>query len=156
MDYSFFTFWKLMHKTAICLLSLMLVVCGTALAMRIKKAKKEKTLAIDPLPNGDYYIGSVLVNVVEKKLISGKREVKIAGQPLKLLMMFLQNKHRRVKKEMIKETFWSQNKNAAGNMTSAIDRLKKTLTEADIPYTVVSKKGTDYYLLVAKDNTSIA
>lgn len=153
IHYSFSTLWKLIPKTLISILLICTIIIGIVLLWWLRKRKKEERNGIALLKDGNYRIKDIKFNVKEKTLTSegAKEEIILPRQLKDLLLLFLEANHHKVSKEDIKQKFWSKNISAITNMTSAVNRLNKSLKEVNCPYTVITDpKEEKYYILSNK------
>lgn len=152
MDCSFLTYWKLMNKTGLFILFLLMLISGSLLVVfkirEIRQLKQEIIL----LPDGSYRLKQTIIYPESRKAITPAGEFELSLQQAQLLSLFLQSESQKVTKEAIIEKFWKKNIDPSNNITTAIKRLKDLLTKIECPYTIVfvnsPEEQTDYYQLV--------
>lgn len=167
LDYSRATLWQRMSKQRLYILgtleallgiafmillyynrkkSLKIVVQNTTLYRTKHRShtRRRETIILNTAP---LQLENTLLRIEGKYLISHGKQLRIAPQSLQILQLFLNTPNHRVSKNDIKE-LWTTKHDRTSNMTTAINRINKSLLKLDCPETIFTDpEDKDYYLL---------
>lgn len=165
VDYSGYTLWKLMPKTAIYpLFALEIIILGSALFAYIGLSKPKKRIEEskhkeEPISPSNIEIEEEGKEPLALELATlrlhghflhyGEKKIKLPQQLYDLMQMFMKAKENRVEKVKLKK-YWTKKhgEDTQSNMTTAIYRLNKLLAEAEIPFKIaIDMTDKDSYCL---------
>lgn len=167
LDYSRATLWQRMSKQRLYILGTLEALLGIAFMILLyynrKKSlkivvqnttiyrtkhrshtRRRETIILNTAP---LQLENTLLRIEGKYLISHGKQLRIAPQSLQILQLFLNTPNHRVSKNDIKE-LWTTKHDRTSNMTTAINRINKSLLKLDCPETIFTDpEDKDYYLL---------
>lgn len=152
------TFQGLVHYTPLSVLQLIprylfyifivvIALISISIFYLTKKINAIRPDKIMKLKNGDYYIGQVYFDKEKMKLKNEGKTVSLSPLMTKMLEFFLESNDLTANKTELQDKFW-QTSTSYNSMTSAINRLRTFLNDADSTFKIITPKGSDFYMMV--------
>lgn len=152
------TFQGLVHYTPLSVLQLIprylfyifivvIALISISIVYLSKKINAIRPDKIMKLKNGDYYIGQVYFDKEKMKLKNEGKTVSLSPLMTNMLEFFLESNDLTANKTELQDKFW-QTSTSYNSMTSAINRLRTFLNDADSTFKIITPKGSDFYMMV--------
>ncbi len=148
IDYSPFTVFRSMAKSEIIVLltlEILMLIAIFYLFLKKSEIKPDKIAKRGRY----YYIGVTVFDIRKNELIGQRSEViPVTRKPAEMLLMFLKSADHVVEKSVLKETLWSDHPYTANkSLMSTINKLRNYLKDVGCAFSIITKKGDDYYVL---------
>lgn len=155
MDYSLYTYWKLMPTAKVYILLLLTILLAGSIAWFIIPLKK-KTIVPETIKGQEPSTLLDESSPTEQLLLEdgyiifdGNKE-KIQPQSISILQMFLNSSDLRVLKSVIKDEHWNGNYDKTNLMANAINKINNLFSKIDYPYRIITKKESrPFYSLLS-------
>jgi DNA-binding winged helix-turn-helix (wHTH) protein len=148
LHYSPFTVFRLMSKSMlIVLFTLEVLMLGVIIYLFVEKRKIKPDKIMKR--GRYYYIGETIFDTRKNELIGQRREViPVTRKPAEMLLMFLKSDDHVVEKSVLKETLWPDKPYTTNHsLMSTINLVRNYLKDVGCAFSIITKKGDDYYIL---------